>query len=116
MHSYSNFDLSQLPSSFKKFLDDNSIDPAIYTVVDLPRYFRINTGLPKEKRPTLEGLREQFKTDQVQEIKGIKGFFSVKLDNVRLSDTQAYRFFYKCNIQYKKLTITLGIKNLQYLA
>ncbi|CAO3697822.1 unnamed protein product [Rhizopus microsporus] len=89
--SSSTFDMSQLPSSFKKFLDDNSINPAIYTVVDLPRYFRINTGLPKEKRPTLEGLREQFKTDQVQEIKGIKGFFSVKLDNVRLSDTQAYK-------------------------
>lgn len=83
----STFDLNQLPDSFRKFLDDNSIDPAIYTVTHLPRYFRINTHLPEDKRPTLEDLKKQLNTDQVHKVKGIDNFYSVQLADVRLSDT-----------------------------
>ncbi|KAG1149465.1 hypothetical protein G6F37_006152 [Rhizopus arrhizus] len=88
---YSDFDLAQLPDSFRKFLDDNSIDPAIYTVTNLPRYFRINTHIPKDKRPTLKDLKEQLNTDQVHKVEGLEDFYSVQLANVRLSDTLAYK-------------------------
>ncbi|KAG1239477.1 hypothetical protein G6F68_018598 [Rhizopus microsporus] len=86
---YSDFDLAQLPDSFRKFLDDNSIDPAIYTVTNLPRYVRINTHIPKDKRPTLKDLKEQLNTDQVHKVEGLEDFYRVQLANVRLSDTLA---------------------------
>ena len=87
----STFDLEQLPTSFKKFLKDNAIDPNIYTVQKLPRYFRNNTNLPVAMRPTLEELRDQLGTKQVFSIPGLQEFFSVQLDDTekRISDIPA---------------------------
>ncbi|CAO3637172.1 unnamed protein product [Cunninghamella echinulata] len=47
------FDLTQLPDSFKTFLNDNDIDPKIYTILQLPRYIRWNTHLKKDQLPSL---------------------------------------------------------------
>jgi hypothetical protein len=87
----SNFDISQLPDSFQKFLKDNSIDPEIYTVANLPRYVRLNTHLPIEKRPTLKDLRDQLKTKQVYAVEGLGNFFSIQLSDtkMRISDIPA---------------------------
>jgi hypothetical protein len=87
----SDFDISQLPASFKKFLEENDIDPEIYTVAQLPRYIRTNTHLPVEKRPTLQQLSDQFGTDQVFAVSGLEDFFSVQLSDTtkRISDIPA---------------------------
>jgi hypothetical protein len=87
----SSFDISQLPASFQKFLKDNSIDPEIYTVANLPRYVRLNTHLPIEKRPTLEDLRTQLKTTKVHAVEGLDNFFSIQLSDtkMRISDIPA---------------------------
>ncbi|CEP13889.1 hypothetical protein [Parasitella parasitica] len=87
------FDIKRLPDSFKKFLLDNSIDPQIYTVANLPRYIRINTHLPDDKRPTLEDLKSQFETDKVYAVDGIDNFFMVQLEGTtqRISDITAYK-------------------------
>lgn len=85
------FDIEKLPKSFQKFLSDNSIDPQIYTVAKLPRYFRTNTHLPENKRPSLEDLKSQFKTDKVYAVDGLDNFFGVQLDDTthRISDIPA---------------------------
>lgn len=83
------FDITQLPSSFKKFLNDNDIDPAVYTVADLPRYIRTNTHLPVSQRPTLQQLKDQFETDKVFSVPGLEDFFSVQLADKRISDISA---------------------------
>ncbi|GAN01858.1 ribosomal RNA small subunit methyltransferase [Mucor ambiguus] len=87
------FDVSKLPDSFQKFLQDNSIDPQIYTVASLPRYIRTNTHLPADKRPTLQDLKAQFQTDKVYAVDGLDHFFSVQLDDTtqRISDVPAYK-------------------------
>lgn len=87
----SQFDIEQLPESFKKFLKDNDIDPEIYTVTQLPRYIRTNTNIPTAKRPTLQDLKDQFGTDQVFSVPGVPDFFSVQLSETtkRLSDIPA---------------------------
>ncbi|KAI9281481.1 S-adenosyl-L-methionine-dependent methyltransferase [Sporodiniella umbellata] len=85
------FDLNRLPDSFRSFLKDNSIDPAIYTVTRLPRYFRINTQIPVDKKPTLEDLKKQLNTEEVNKVEGIDDFYSAQLGDVRLSDTPAYK-------------------------
>lgn len=87
----SDFDINQLPASFKKFLQDNDIDPEIYAVAQLPRYIRTNTHFPVEKRPTLQQLRDQFGTDQVFPVSGLEDFFSVQLTDTtkRISDIPA---------------------------
>lgn len=89
----SQFDIEQLPESFKKFLKDNDIDPGIYTVTQLPRYIRTNTNIPTTKRPTLQDLKDQFGTDQVFSVPGVPDFFSVQLSETtkRLSDIPAYK-------------------------
>ncbi|KAI9478740.1 MAG: S-adenosyl-L-methionine-dependent methyltransferase [Benjaminiella poitrasii] len=89
----SGFDLNQLPASFQKFLKDNLIDPQIYTVIDLPRYVRINTHLPIDKRPSLDDLKEQLQIDKVNTVDGVDNFFSIQLSNTskRISDCQAYK-------------------------
>lgn len=88
----SDFDISQLPSSFQKFLKDNAIDPEIYTVANLPRYVRLNTHVPVEKRPTMEILRTQLKTQKVYAVEGLDNFFSIQLSDtkMRISDIPAY--------------------------
>ena len=80
------FNLDNLPSSFQKFLKDNAIDPQIYTVVDLPRYIRLNTHL--KNLPTLDHLKTQLDTAQVWQVKerGLFGFLHAKQ---RLVDIEA---------------------------
>ncbi|KAI8976238.1 S-adenosyl-L-methionine-dependent methyltransferase [Pilobolus umbonatus] len=87
------FDISQLPPSFKQFLSDNDIDPVIYTIDDLPRYIRINTHLDTSKQPTLQQLKDQLQTDEVEEVKDMPGFYSVQLTKTtqRISDMKAYK-------------------------
>lgn len=80
------FDLDRLPASFQQFLDDNAIDPRIYTVSDLPRYVRLNTNAIA--LPSLDDLKEQLGTDDVWQVKdGIFGFLHAKH---RLVDIAAY--------------------------
>lgn len=85
------FDIKRLPDSFQKFLNDNSIDPQIYTVAKLPRYIRTNTHLSVDKRPSLEDLKSQLKTENVYSVDGLDNFFSVQLDDTtqRISDIPA---------------------------
>ncbi|KAI8380500.1 S-adenosyl-L-methionine-dependent methyltransferase [Choanephora cucurbitarum] len=85
------FDLNQLPASFKQFLKENEIDPEIYTVEALPRYVRLNTHLPMDKRPTLEDMRQQLCTDQVHAVEKLQDFYRIQLGDQRISDTQAYK-------------------------
>ncbi|KAI9247472.1 S-adenosyl-L-methionine-dependent methyltransferase [Phascolomyces articulosus] len=81
------FNIDNLPPSFQNFLKDNAIDPQIYTVVDLPRYIRLNTHL--KNLPTLEELKNQLDTEQVWQVKeGIFGFLHAKQ---RLVDVEAYK-------------------------
>ncbi|KAI7902750.1 S-adenosyl-L-methionine-dependent methyltransferase [Cokeromyces recurvatus] len=89
----SEFNINQLPTSFQKFLQDNSIDPQIYTVTNLPRYVRINTHLPLDKRPTIDDLKEQLQTNEVNAVDGLDNFFSIQLSNInkRISDLPAYK-------------------------
>lgn len=83
------FDITQLPASFKKFLKENDIDPAVYTVADLPRYIRTNTHVPLSQRPTLQQLKDQFETEQVFPVPGLENFYSVQLGDKRISDVSA---------------------------
>ncbi|KAI9307821.1 S-adenosyl-L-methionine-dependent methyltransferase [Cunninghamella echinulata] len=86
------FDLTQLPESFKTFLNDNDINPKIYTIFQLPRYIRWNTHLKKDQLPSLDQLKTQLKTDKVWKVKGMNGFFGFILDdNQRLIDIPAYK-------------------------
>ncbi|KAI8082564.1 S-adenosyl-L-methionine-dependent methyltransferase [Gilbertella persicaria] len=87
----SSFDIDKLPASFKQFLKENDIDPEIYTVATLPRYVRLNTHLPTEKRPTVHDLRQQLDTEEVYPVKGLENFFRIQLSSKRISDTQAYK-------------------------
>ncbi|KAG2218770.1 hypothetical protein INT45_012990, partial [Circinella minor] len=82
------FNLDNLPSSFQKFLKDNAIDPQIYTVVDLPRYIRLNTH--SNNLPTLNDLKTQLNTTHVWQVKksGLFGFLNAKQ---RLVDIEAYK-------------------------
>lgn len=83
------FDINQLPTCFKKFLEDNDIDPEVYTVTDLPRYIRTNTHLPLSQRPTLQQLKDQLETDQVHAVPDLPDFFSIQIAEKRLFDTLA---------------------------
>ncbi|KAI9310374.1 S-adenosyl-L-methionine-dependent methyltransferase, partial [Dichotomocladium elegans] len=83
------FDINSLPSSFKKFLSDNDIDPRIYTITDLPRYIRVNLNAAEDKIPDLDDLRDQLAASEVWEVKrGIFGFLHPKK---RLVDIPAYK-------------------------
>jgi hypothetical protein len=90
---HSPFDITQLPQSFKTFLDINAIDPKIYTVEQLPRYIRWNTHFPSDKLPTVDQLQSQLNTDHVWEINGMPGFFGFRLSKqkqpLRLYDIPA---------------------------
>lgn len=82
------FDVSKLPESFQKFLEVNEIDPAIYTVADLPRYVRWNTQIEEGKRPSLDDLRRQLGTENVWCVSGRPGFFGFVGAKNRLVDTE----------------------------
>ncbi|KAI7870945.1 S-adenosyl-L-methionine-dependent methyltransferase [Spinellus fusiger] len=91
--SETGFDIEHLPVSFKKFLDENTIDPRIYTVTALPRYVRWNTHLGQTHLPTLEQLRQQLNTEQVWQVPGLDGFFGFhrSKQSPRLVDIPAYQ-------------------------
>src|SRR5699024_2540283 len=81
----STFSLEKLPAEFVAFLAKNEIDPAIYTVTDLPRYVRLNpdphhTITPKE-------LETQLGT-KVEPIPGLEAFCRLS-GHVKLRNTQA---------------------------
>jgi hypothetical protein len=83
------FDVEQLPSSFKTFLKENDIDPSVYTVSNLPRYVRVNSQA--KDKPTLAQLKEQLKTDDIEQMEHMDGFFRIQLKNtsLRISDMKA---------------------------
>ncbi|KAI8987720.1 S-adenosyl-L-methionine-dependent methyltransferase [Mycotypha africana] len=91
--SSTTFNLEHLPVSFKTFLEKNQIDPKIYTIKELPRFVRVNTHLPLNRRPSVEDLRSQLKTDKVYPVEGLEDFFSIYLNDTkqRISDIPAYK-------------------------
>src|SRR3954466_3649148 len=82
------FSVSSLPKAFLNFLDDNGIDPSVYSVTNLPRYVRLNTGLAASSLPSAQELKEQLNARRVWEVQGMNGFFGMELeqDSVRLVD------------------------------
>jgi hypothetical protein len=76
------FSLENLPSEFVSFLATNQIDPAIYTVTDLPRYIRLNPDPHLTITP--QELELQLGT-KVEPVPGLEAFCrmsgSVKLRN-----------------------------------
>ncbi|CAG8667301.1 14243_t:CDS:2, partial [Cetraspora pellucida] len=86
------FSLSNLPTSFLKFLKVSEIDPAIYTIQNLPRYIRINSCYYNDEYSQLQickELEEQIGTN-IWPVKGIDGFFGLD-GNCRIVDCKAYK-------------------------
>ncbi|KAG0067641.1 hypothetical protein BGZ89_005815 [Linnemannia elongata] len=81
------FSLENLPAEFVAFLAKNEIDPAIYTVTDLPRYVRLNPDPHLTITP--EELEKQLGT-KVDPVPGLESF--CRLDGqAKLRNTQAYK-------------------------
>ncbi|KAK3832401.1 MAG: S-adenosyl-L-methionine-dependent methyltransferase [Linnemannia gamsii] len=81
------FSLDNLPTEFVAFLAKNEIDPAIYTVTDLPRYVRLNPDPHLTITP--EELEKQLGT-KVEPVPGLEAF--CRLDgSAKLRNTQAYK-------------------------
>lgn len=79
------FSLDNLPAEFVAFLAKNEIDPAIYTVTDLPRYVRLNPDPHLTITP--EELEKQLGT-KVEPVPGLEAF--CRLDGqAKLRNTQA---------------------------
>src|SRR4051794_762119 len=85
------FSVSSLPKAFLTFLDDNGIDPSVYSVTNLPRYVRLNTSLATSSLPDAQELKEQLNARRVWEVQGMNGFFGIELDqdSMRLVDCEA---------------------------
>ncbi|RIB04716.1 S-adenosyl-L-methionine-dependent methyltransferase [Gigaspora rosea] len=85
------FSLSNLPSSFLKFLKTSEIDPVVYTIQNLPRYIRINLFQYNEhsQLQICKELEEQIGT-KIWPVKGIDGFFGLD-GNCRIVDCKAYK-------------------------
>ncbi|KAF9579206.1 hypothetical protein BGW38_004629 [Lunasporangiospora selenospora] len=81
------FSLDNLPSDFVAFLAKNDIDPAIYTVTDLPRYVRLNPDPHLTISP--EELGVQLGT-KVEPVSGLEDFCRLS-GHVKLRNTQAYK-------------------------
>ncbi|KAG0019784.1 hypothetical protein BGZ80_005285 [Entomortierella chlamydospora] len=81
------FSLDNLPEEFKAFLAKNEIDPAIYTVTDLPRYVRLNPDPHQTITP--EDLGKELGTI-VEPVRGLEAFCRLSGD-VKLRNTQAYK-------------------------
>ncbi|KAF9168301.1 hypothetical protein DFQ26_009520 [Actinomortierella ambigua] len=80
------FSLDNLPSDFVTFLHKNDIDPAIYTVADLPRYVRLNPD--PHNTITAEELSDQLGVS-VEPVPGLELFCRLPA-KVRLRQSQAY--------------------------
>ncbi|KAF9368971.1 hypothetical protein CPB97_004035 [Podila verticillata] len=81
------FSLDNLPAEFVAFLAKNEIDPAIYTVTDLPRYVRLNPDPHLTITP--QELERQLGT-RVEPVPGLEAF--CRLDGAtKLRNCQAYK-------------------------
>ncbi|KAI8596923.1 S-adenosyl-L-methionine-dependent methyltransferase [Dissophora ornata] len=80
------FSLDNLPAEFVAFLTKNEIDPAIYTVTDLPRYVRFNPDPHHTITP--EALEHELGT-KVEPVPGLEAFCRLS-GHVKLRNTQAY--------------------------
>lgn len=80
------FSLDNLPAEFVSFLAKNEIDPAIYTVTDLPRYVRLNPDPHMTITP--EALERELGT-RVEPIPGLEAFCRLS-GQTKLRNTQAY--------------------------
>ncbi|KAF9571682.1 hypothetical protein EC968_000279 [Mortierella alpina] len=81
------FSLDNLPAEFVAFLAKNEIDPAIYTVTDLPRYVRLNPDPHMTITP--EALERELGT-RVEPIPGLEAFCRLS-GQTKLRNTQAYK-------------------------
>ncbi|KAG0045785.1 hypothetical protein BGZ83_008997 [Gryganskiella cystojenkinii] len=81
------FSLDNLPVEFVSFLAKNEIDPAIYTVTDLPRYVRLNPDPHLTITP--EELAMQLGT-RVEPVPGLEAFCRMS-GSVKLRNCQAYK-------------------------
>ncbi|KAF9355159.1 hypothetical protein BGX34_010629 [Mortierella sp. NVP85] len=81
------FSLDNLPSEFVAFLAKNEIDPAIYTVKDLPRYVRLNPD--PQRTITPQELEKELGT-KVEPVPGLEAFCRLS-GQVKLRNTQAYK-------------------------
>ncbi|KAF9427480.1 hypothetical protein BGZ94_004815 [Podila epigama] len=81
------FSLENLPAEFVAFLAKNEIDPAIYTVTDLPRYIRLNPDPHLTITP--QELERQLGT-RVEPVPGLEAF--CRLDgSTKLKNVQAHK-------------------------
>ncbi|KAF9111349.1 hypothetical protein BGX27_005051 [Mortierella sp. AM989] len=81
------FSLDNLPTEFVAFLAKNEINPAIYTVTDLPRYVRLNPDPHQTITP--EALEIELGT-KVEPVPGLEAFCRLSGD-AKLRNTQAYK-------------------------
>ncbi|KAG0006934.1 hypothetical protein BGZ65_001541 [Modicella reniformis] len=79
------FSLDKLPEEFVAFLAKNEIDPAIYTVKDLPRYVRLNPDPHNTITP--QELEKELGT-KVEPVPGLEAFCKLSR-HVKLRNTQA---------------------------
>lgn len=79
------FSLENLPAEFVSFLANNEIDPAIYTVTDLPRYVRLNPDPHLTITP--QELERQLGT-KVEPVPGLEAFCKMS-GSVKLRNCQA---------------------------
>lgn len=83
------FSLDNLPAEFVAFLAKNEIDPAIYTVTDLPRYVRLNPDPHLTITP--QELERQLGT-RVEPVPGLEAFCRLE-GATKLRNCQAYVTF-----------------------
>ncbi|KAI1309736.1 hypothetical protein EDD11_003988 [Mortierella claussenii] len=81
------FSLDNLPLDFVAFLTKNEINPAIYTVLDLPRYVRLNPDPHLTITP--QELELQLGT-RVEPVPGLEAFCRMS-GQVKLRNTQAFK-------------------------
>ncbi|KAG0264937.1 hypothetical protein BG011_005859 [Mortierella polycephala] len=80
------FSLENLPTEFVSFLSKNEIDPAIYTVTDLPRYVRLNPDPHLTITP--QDLEMELGT-KVEPVPGLEAFCRLS-GHIKLRNTKAY--------------------------
>lgn len=80
------FSLENLPAEFVAFLAKNEIDPAIYTVTDLPRYVRLN---PDPHLTTTPQELERELGTRVEPVPGLEAFCRLN-GSTKLRNCQAY--------------------------
>lgn len=79
------FSLESLPTEFVSFLSKNEIDPAIYTVTDLPRYVRLNPDPHLTITP--QDLEMELGT-KVEPVPGLEAFCRLS-GHIKLRNTKA---------------------------